>query len=52
MEKYYSKNMGEKFDQKICVSITKRHKFIGHVLEDEQARVVHIGMMIHSAAHV
>ena len=44
--------MGEKFDQKVCVPITKRHEFIGQVLEDEQARMVHIGVMIHLAAHV
>jgi hypothetical protein len=42
----------KKFDQKACVPITKRHEFIGHILEDEQARVVHVGIMIHSAAQV
>jgi hypothetical protein len=28
--------MGENFDQKACVPITKRHEFIGQVLENEQ----------------
>jgi hypothetical protein len=41
----------EKFDQKACVPITKRHEFIGQALEDRQARVVRVGMMIHSATH-
>jgi hypothetical protein len=41
--------MGENFDQKTCVLITKKHEFIGHVLGDEQAHVVRIGMIIHSA---
>ena len=52
MREYYRKNMGEKFDQKAYVSITKRHKFIGQVLKDEQACMVRVGMMIHLAAHV
>jgi hypothetical protein len=44
--------MGEKkFDQKACVPITKRHEFIGKALGDRQARVVRVGMMIHSIAH-
>jgi hypothetical protein len=50
--KYYRKSMGEKFYQKACVPITKRHEFIGYILEDEQAHVVHVGMKIHLAAHV
>jgi hypothetical protein len=45
--------MGEKkFDQKAYVPITKRHEFIGQALGDRQARVVRVGMMIHSTAHV
>jgi hypothetical protein len=44
--------MGEKFHQKACVPITKRNEFIGYVLEEEQVHVVHVGMMIHLAAHV
>jgi hypothetical protein len=43
--------MGKKFDQKACVPITKRHEFIGQALGDRQARVVRVGMMIHSATH-
>jgi hypothetical protein len=41
----------EKFDQKACVPITKRHEFIGQALGDRQARVVRVGMMIHSTTH-
>jgi hypothetical protein len=40
------------FDQKACVPITKRHEFIGQALGDRQARVVRVGMMIHSTVHV
>ena len=47
----YRKNMGEKFDQQACVPITKMHEFIGQVLEDEQARVLRVGVIIHYAAH-
>jgi hypothetical protein len=43
--------MGEKFDQKACIPITKRHEFIGQILENEQARVLRVGMIIHSTAH-
>jgi hypothetical protein len=42
----------KKFDQKAYVPITKRHEFIGQALGDRQARVVRVGMMIHSIAHV
>jgi hypothetical protein len=42
----------EKFDQKACVPITKMHEFIGQALGDRQARVVRVGMMVHSTAHV
>jgi hypothetical protein len=42
----------KKFDQKACVPITKRHDFIGHILEDEQARMMRVGIMIHLVAHV
>jgi hypothetical protein len=41
----------EKFDQKACVPIMKRHEFIGQALGDKQARVVRVGMMIHSTTH-
>jgi ribosomal protein L14 len=44
--------MVEKFDQKACVLITKMHEFIGQALGDRQARVVRVGMMIHSAAYM
>jgi hypothetical protein len=42
----------KKFDQKACVLIMKMHEFIGQALGDRQARVVRVGMMIHSAAHM
>lgn len=51
MRKYYRKTW-KNFDQKACVPITKRHEFIGQALGDRQARVVRVGMIIHSAAHV
>jgi hypothetical protein len=51
MRKYYRKIVGEKIDQKACIPITKKHEFIGQILENEQARVLRVGMIIHSAAH-
>jgi predicted secreted protein len=51
MRKCYRKIKDENFDQKSYVSVAKRHEFIGQVLEDEQARAVRVGMIIHSATH-
>jgi predicted secreted protein len=52
MRKCYRKIKDENFDKKSYVSVAKRHEFIGHVLEDEQARTVRVGMIIHLATHV